>query len=343
MGVSRTSLAARFAVVAVAAAGTGGIVVPAYAAGASPEFRVAQNAAPPVRLGPRNPPPSTGPAKSSQPAAETPLPSTGPAPLILPKVEIQPLSAPDPDSVGVLDDPQGGLGIDMWHDTDRATVATLMPLLPHRAGSPTVRDLMRRLLLTRATAPRALAPNQKSAAASSNAKTDSPDLLGLRIEALFAIGDLDGALKLFRLVDPDRAGKQLVRAEAEPQVFSNDTAAACKKVRDRAQSFTRTDSLPSTASRRRPPRCAARPPRTPAARRAALRRRPPPPAAHRRAGYPRGGAQPPPRPPAGGNARPKRFLNREHTGQRNAARPSRPESPHPGTPPPGLRRQGQPE
>lgn len=263
MGASRTSIALRLAVVALTAAGTVGLVARAHAVGPTAEFRLAQ-AAPPVRLGPRKTPPASTtanpgqpaqpspapqasqPAKPVQPAADMQLPPAGPAPLILPKVEVQPLSAPDPDSVGVLDDPQGGLGIDMWSGTDRTTVARLMPLLPHRAGSPTVRDLMRRLLLTRATAPaRATAaatgatPSADSGtAAASGAKADAPDLLGLRIEALFAIGDLDGVLKLFRLVDPDRASGPIVRDAVEARFFNNDNAGACKEVRERAQSFT---------------------------------------------------------------------------------------------------------
>jgi hypothetical protein len=241
------------------AAGPGGIVVSAPAAtaaaerpaAAAAERRVAQGA-PPTRLGPR---PLTRPATPAQPAPTQPMParpapvrpsppsviepppSSGPAPLILPKVEVQPLGAPDPDSVGVLDDAQGGLGIDMWRGTDRAVVARMMPLLPHRAGSPTVRDLMRRLLLTRATAPKASAPSGGDAAAAPGGKAGVPSLLGLRIEALFAIGDLDGALKLFRLADPDRAGARLIQDEVEALFFNNDNSGACKVVREHAQSF----------------------------------------------------------------------------------------------------------
>jgi hypothetical protein len=249
------SLAARLTVVVAMTSSMGGIVMSAQAAGVAAERRVAGTAAerqiaqgaPPTRLGPR---PLTRPAIPAQPAPAQPVPvqpppvaepppSSGPAPLILPKVDVTPLSAPDPDSVGVLDDAQGGLGMQMWRGTDRAVVARMMPLLPHRAGSPTVRDLMRRLLLTRATAPKAPASGDAAAAPGGKTgdKAETPGLLGLRIEALFAIGDLDGALKLFRLADPDRAGARLVQDEVEALFFNNDNSGACKVVREHAQSF----------------------------------------------------------------------------------------------------------
>ena len=247
MVASRNSVAAGLAALAVTVGSGGLAAAPAHGVGAVPELRLAQGAAPPVRLGPRQQPQPSAPAAPA-PAAVEPLPPSGPAPLILPKVDVQTLSEIDPDSVGVLDDAQGGLGIDMWRGADRAAIARLLPLLPHRAGSPTVRDLLRRLLLTRATAPRAApapngaggtaAPNGAKAPTASNGRTDTPRLLGLRIEALFAIGDLDGALKLFRLVEADRAGEPLVRDEVEALFFNNDNAGACKEVRERAQSFT---------------------------------------------------------------------------------------------------------
>lgn len=103
----------------------------------------------PVRLGPRR---TIGPDVRSAPVpAVQPGPSAGPT--TGPVVSVQTLESVDADSVGTLDDAEGGLGIDMWNGTGRALVGRLIALLPRRMSSPAMRDLMRRLLLTRAEAP----------------------------------------------------------------------------------------------------------------------------------------------------------------------------------------------
>ncbi|MBK19214.1 MAG: hypothetical protein CMM52_10320 [Rhodospirillaceae bacterium] len=176
-----------------------------------------KNAAP-VRLGPRR---SIVPGGSSSGAAALKQPvkvytpvspssgSDGP-------VAIQTLTDLDSDSVGVIDETSGGLGTEMWQGSSRSFVTRAIALLPARVGSPTMRQLMRRLLLTQAVAPK---------------RTKSqPGLFPLRVGALFASGDLKSALSLISS-SSGPPEEYLVRVGIDGRLFGNDTAGACQQVR----------------------------------------------------------------------------------------------------------------
>jgi hypothetical protein len=138
-------------------------------------------------------------------------------------VDVQLLHAVDNDSVGVIDDAEGGLGVDMWDGTDRRLVVQAIAMLPRNATSPTMRDLMRRLLLTRAMAPERTTPG--------------PSLLSLRINALFDLGDLDSAMALIRRAPIASTEEQMLLTEVESRFFQQDTAGACGKVRAAALEY----------------------------------------------------------------------------------------------------------
>jgi hypothetical protein len=86
-----------------------------------------------------------------------------------------------------------------------------------------MRDLMRRLLLTRAMAPARTSPG--------------PSLLSLRINALFDLGELDSAMALLSRAPFASTEEQLLLTEVESRFFQQDTAGACGKVRAAAQDF----------------------------------------------------------------------------------------------------------
>jgi len=183
----------------------------------------------PVRLAPRrqvNPvleipqqnQPSLLTATPTEPRSFVPTERRGSAP-----VDLQMLQAVDYDSVGVIDDAGGGLGVGMWGNTDRALVVQAIKMLPRKATSPAMRDLMRRLLLTRAMAPPRAGPG--------------PSLLSLRINALFDLGDLDSAMALLSRAPFASTEEQLLLTEVESKFFQQDTAGACGKVWAAAQEF----------------------------------------------------------------------------------------------------------
>ncbi len=179
--------------------------------------RLLAQAAPPVTLAPRRP------VEVAPPAEPAPQPATPTGPQRKVPVEIRTLSEVDPDSIGVIDSSQGGFGVNMWEGTDRRLVAKLLPLLPAQVRSPAMRDLMRRLLLTRATVPAG--------------KPASPSLLTLRVERLFAMGDLSGARQLLDSAPAQAIGEGLTRIRVESLFFGNDNSGACKEVRSNVQQY----------------------------------------------------------------------------------------------------------
>ena len=57
------------------------------------------------------------------------------------------------ESIGIINDEQGGLGINLWQSSSRELVINLLGLLPEKYSSQVLRNLATRLLLTNAIAP----------------------------------------------------------------------------------------------------------------------------------------------------------------------------------------------
>jgi len=212
------------------AGGIAAAVAAALLAVAAAPPATAQDApGPPVRLVPARP---GAPPAAASPAAPA-VPRTGPqAAPATPAgaaarpdrpgrgVEAVPLGAPDADSVGTLDPDQGGFGVDMWADTDRAVVEALLPALP-AASSRATAAMARRLLLSRAIAP---------------AGDRGDSLLALRAERLIAMADAKGAAALLAAA-PRADDERLALAEAEALFLAKDENAACARVRAAPRSF----------------------------------------------------------------------------------------------------------
>ena len=171
---------------------------------------------PPVKLAPITPPPSQRLIPIPAPASKT-VPDVRDRSRNAARVEVDSLSAVDSDSVGLLDESQGGFGVNLWEGTDRALVERLLPGLTPVVRSRFVRDLMVRLLLSRATAPKG--------------KSNGIGLLALRVERLAAVGDMKSVVGLLRVSSVGSVDEQLGRAEIEGLYFQNDNSGACAKVR----------------------------------------------------------------------------------------------------------------
>jgi len=171
---------------------------------------------PPVKLAPIAPTPSAqqspDPIPTQQPASEG-REQRGTAT----RIELDFLTAVDSDSIGLLDESQGGFGVNLWQGTDRALVERLLPGLPPVVRSRFVRDLTVRLLLSRATVPKG--------------ESAGIGLLALRVDRLAAVGDMKSAVRLLRLSSGGVENEQLGRAEIEGLYFQNDNSGACAKVR----------------------------------------------------------------------------------------------------------------
>ncbi|CCQ74641.1 hypothetical protein [Magnetospira sp. QH-2] len=128
-------------------------------------------------------------------------------------IQTQALGAVDVDSIGLLNARNGGLGFDLWAGADRTTVTRLIGLIPTRAASPAMRDLMRRLLLTAATAP--------------NGSNPSGAMAETRIAALLALGDAQGAADLLRQLPPGSGSPVLAQAEVNALFQIGQAPRAC--------------------------------------------------------------------------------------------------------------------
>ncbi len=173
---------------------------------------------PPIQLTPQKLAPPTAPASE---AVAAPVAASAPAPAAekttLPAgtggVQVGNLQNIDPDSTGILSKAQGGFGAEMWLGTDRAIVETLLPQLPVSSSSATMRNLMRRLLLSIARVP--------------EGKSSGLSLVATRIKLLVAMGDLVGVNTLLNATPGRATNAELARIGTEIRFLSNDNARAC--------------------------------------------------------------------------------------------------------------------
>lgn len=112
------------------------------------------------------------------------------------EVEVQPLGKPDPSDKGTLAEGDGGLGKDLWADTDYATIAELMAEMPAGTQSPALNDLVRRVLLT--------------GAKPKDASDDGPTLYDLRTARLMEAGLVKDLVALLDLGD-EKSGDRAAR------------------------------------------------------------------------------------------------------------------------------------
>lgn len=103
-------------------------------------------------------------------------------------VSSKPLAALDPEAVGTLSDPNGGLGVDLWRHTPRSLVEAYLKQLVLPIEYPVLNQLARRLLLTAAAVPPGASVGLAHA------------LTRYRLELLLALGAGDEAWQLSTLI-----------------------------------------------------------------------------------------------------------------------------------------------
>lgn len=144
-------------------------------------------AAPPRGLTP--PPTSDEPADDASPAqaesapTEQTLPAQAGQPLG-PRVTATELRTIDPSGAGLLSAGTGGFSSTLWSGSPRTAINARLAQLPAAPNSPTMRSLMKRVLLTGATPPQGVTP------------PDEPSFLALRLQRLNANGMVNEASML---------------------------------------------------------------------------------------------------------------------------------------------------
>lgn len=107
-----------------------------------------------------------------------------------------------------------GLPADLWRDTAPDLARPVLEALADKTPTPAFASLARRILQTGANAPL-------------GAGSD-PSLAAMRVRALTALGDLDGAAGVLSRTPRVEASEALSRAQAEVQLLLGRDAAACE-------------------------------------------------------------------------------------------------------------------
>lgn len=134
-------------------------------------------------------------------------------------ISVDALGALTDETVGSLDVNSGGFDTNLWRDTPREVIETLMRLLPDSPASRTLLALRTKLLLTRAAVPPAIASPENS-------------LLLRRVMALFQSGDLSSAATLLAVVPSSHREEALSKLSADIAFLQSDLARACETVAD---------------------------------------------------------------------------------------------------------------
>lgn len=191
----------------------------AQAAATAPAFA---QAGPPLRLTPgiieTAPTPPATPAANSAPAPGAPAIEVGqPAPI-------------DTGSVGLSDAAQLGLPADPWKGSARPLIDRLIAGLPANGVSRPLHDLSRRLLIAAAPAPAAGPARQGEPA--------RPSFISLRAARLMAMGDVDDAASLARLIPSRNEDATLARVLLDAAFEGYDNSGACTLARTEIGRFS---------------------------------------------------------------------------------------------------------
>lgn len=125
-------------------------------------------------------------------------------------VQVAPLAAPDAFSTPGR---TTGLPADLWRGASAETVARVLPLLATKPLSPAAAQLARRVLATGAAGPSGIG--------------DDPALIGLRANALIALGDPQAAATILARAPGLERSAELSQAAAESALLAGDDARAC--------------------------------------------------------------------------------------------------------------------
>ncbi len=166
-----------------------------------------------------------GPSSGSGPRQGS-IRSLPPSPGSEDAVTVGTLSAVNIVPIGTLRLADGGFGLDMWAGTQPLVVESLISQLPTLRSSPLVRDLSRRLLLTRTYDP--------------EGATSGKSLSALRIERLYAAGLIDDALAVANTLPQSGNGPSVLKIRSKIYLLQDNTNEACVIA---ARMRTRTDDI----------------------------------------------------------------------------------------------------
>lgn len=123
-----------------------------------------------------------------------------------------------PETSGILEPSDGGLGLDLWQGSDRDDLIRLIRVVPDNLESPALRGLAQRLLLSTAS------PPMRGAGFAAPG-----ELLRVRAERLYALGAHEELLELLQRLPRDaREDPLLARLHVESGLLTRERAEACR-------------------------------------------------------------------------------------------------------------------
>ena len=146
-----------------------------------------------------------------------PRETLAPVPEAQPGIEVNRLQGPDPQDFGIIDALSGGFTRNMWDGTSASMVSHLIRQLPDAIKSRTLREALRRLLLTAAKPP--------------VADQQSVNLGALRIGQLQVMGLLGSATALLGSAPNQDTDTVLRRLHTNTLLMRNDIVGACTETR----------------------------------------------------------------------------------------------------------------
>ena len=135
----------------------------------------------------------------------------------------------DPNTVGILNEKNGGFGLDMWQGTPRSLIEKLLPKIPSAIRSVVLRNLGKRLLLSAAAMPAWQNPG-------SNQSKNT--LIFTRISILQSMGAFKEARQLAAITPKKSRNPGVKRLQADDRLFANDLGGACQIVSTARENLT---------------------------------------------------------------------------------------------------------
>ncbi len=121
------------------------------------------------------------------------------------------------NSIGTLEQSDGGLPENMWNYTDSNYAFYLIDNLPEDTQSPTIFRTLRRLLLTKAVPP--------------TGATENKDLFTARLKKLVDLGDTKSIREIVNQVPASEFNESYARLDVENLLLNSEYGSACSKTK----------------------------------------------------------------------------------------------------------------
>lgn len=127
------------------------------------------------------------------------------------------------ESIGVLDATNGGLADDMWYGSDGGAIISLLEALPSVTHSPAMKQLMQRVLLTKARPPAGL-PEDKS-------------MVDIRLKHIVQLGVGKSLDDFIALMPPEKKNEATEQTRVAALLRAKDYATGCAAVTEGIQRY----------------------------------------------------------------------------------------------------------